>query len=164
MDVKSLYTEHGKALFGYLRAQTGNYAAAEDIFQESFLRLQKYGGSYTGAGSEKNYLFQTARNILRDWFKRKKTGGEEMLEIVSTNGDPAVTAERESLRNTVAACVHGLPQEQREVLVLREYEDLKVREIADRLSIPEGTVKTRLRRGLHALKSRLQTAGILEQL
>ena len=164
MDVKSLYTEHGKALFGYLRAQTGNYAAAEDIFQESFLRLQKYGESYTGVGSEKNYLFQTARNILRDWIKRKKTGGEEMLETVSTNGDPAVTAQRESLRITVAACVHSLPQEQREVLVLREYEDLKVREIAQRLSIPEGTVKTRLRRGLLALKSRLQTAGILEQL
>ena len=164
MDIESLHGEHGKALFGYLVAQTGNHAAAQDIFQETFLRLQRYGKSYSGAGSEKNYLFATARNIFRDWLRRRKTEGQEMLEVVSANGDPAVTAQRESLRATVAACVHSLPPEQREVLLLREYENLKVRQIAEHLSIPEGTVKTRLRRGLQTLKTKLHGAGILERL
>ena len=164
MDVETLYSEHGKVLFGYLVAQTGNHAAAQDLFQETFLRIQRYGSSYSGAGSEKNYLFQTARNIFRDWLKRRKTETPEMLEAVSVNGDPKVAAQRQSLRESVAACVHSLPEEQREVLVLREYENLKVRQIAEQLSIPEGTVKTRLRRGMQTLKSRLHSAGILERL
>lgn len=164
MDVEILYREHGKVLFGYLVAQTGDYASAQDLFQDTFLRLQRYGASYSGAGSAKNYLFATARNIFRDWLKRRKTENPDMLEAVSVNGDPKVTAERESLRESVATCVHSLPREQREVLVLREYEDLRVRQIAEHLSIPEGTVKTRLRRGLQTLKSRLHSAGILERL
>jgi len=164
LDVDKLYREHGKVLFGYLVAQTGDYAAAQDLFQETFLRIQRYGSSYSGAGSEKSYLFQAARNIFRDWLKRRKTENPEMLETVPVNGDPKVKVERESLRESVAACVHGLPAEQREVLVLREYENLKVRQIAEHLSIPEGTVKTRLRRGLQTLKSRLHSAGILERL
>ncbi len=163
MDVESLYREYGKALFGYLVAQTGDYASAEDIFQETFLRMQRYGKSFSGAGSAKNYLFQAARNVFHDWLRQRKTAGEEMLEGVAANSDPAVAVERENLRIAVAACVRGLPEKEREVLLLREYENLKVYQIAKHLSIPEGTVKTRLRRALQMLKRRLQSAAILER-
>lgn len=164
MDIEKLHREHGNALLGYLTGQTGDHAAAQDIFQETFLRLQRYGASYSGAGSEKSYLFQTARNIFRDWLKRRKNGDREMPEAVSVSADPKAAVERESLRAAVASCVHSLPENEREVLLLREYENLKIRQIAEQLSIPEGTVKTRLRRGLQMLKSRLHGAGILERL
>lgn len=165
MDVESLHNEFGKKLFGYLLAETADRAVAEDIFQEAFLRIQLYGESFRGEGDARNYLFTTARNLLRDWFRKRNRRMEGMVKgEVRSDGDAAVRRERDELRVAVAECVHSLPDDEREVLLLREYENLKLRQIAERLNIPEGTVKTRLRRGLRNLRLRLQEAGVLERL
>ncbi|MFH1421918.1 MAG: RNA polymerase sigma factor [Planctomycetota bacterium] len=163
MNIENLHKEYGKMLFGYLIAQTGDYTAAEDIFQETFLRIQRYGKSFEGTGSEKNYLFQIARNIYYDWLKQHKTEGQDMLDNIEVNSDPANSAENKDIRLTVAECVHKLPDKEREVLLLKEYENLKINQIANQLNIPEGTVKTRLRSALQTLKKRLQIAAVLEQ-
>jgi len=165
MDVESLYNEFGKKLFGFILAETADYATAEDLFQETFLRIQLYGRSFRGEGDARNYLFTTARNLLRNWLKKKSKEKEQMVRNeTGYGGDPAELLESKSLRLVVADCVHSLPNDEREVLLLREYEDLKLRQIAERLNVPEGTVKTRLRRGLQNLKKKLQEAGVLERL
>jgi len=165
MDVESLYNEFGKKLFGYLLAETADYSSAEDLFQETFLRIQLYGKSFRGEGDARNYLFTTARNLLRNWLEKRNKEKERMVKSeTGDGGDPAGLVESKSLRLVVADCVHSLPNDEREVLLLREYENLKLRQIAKRLSVPEGTVKTRLRRGLQNLKKKLQEAGVLERL
>ena len=75
-------------------------------------------------------------------------------------GGPLELMEAGDLSRTVAAAVRSLPEEQREVIVLKEYQDLTFLEIAEALDVPVSTVKTRLYRGLTQLKQRLVRQGI----
>ena len=149
-------------LLRYLVFLTGNRELAEDIFQETWIRVMERGKQYNGKAKFDTWLFAIARHLVIDW-SRKKTptsleaiqeqlGNEHAFDVASTGPSPfdAVTA-REP-RENVQAALGRLDAAHREVLVLRFHEELSLEEIAIVTGAPLSTVKSRLYRGLAALR------------
>ncbi len=155
-------------LFRYLLFLTGNPALAEDLFQETWIRVLERGHQYNAKSKFESWLFAIARNLVIDVSRRKKMPSLEELGDPESNQpyDPPdeqstsalqmlVTRENEQ---AVQLSLLKIAPYYREVLVLRFHEDLNLDEIAQILATPVSTVKSRLYRGLTALKSALPFA------
>jgi RNA polymerase sigma-70 factor (ECF subfamily) len=155
-------------LYRYLLFLTGNPALAEDLFQETWIRVLERGHQYNAKSKFESWLFAIARNLVIDASRRKKMPSLEGLSNSESNQpyDPPddhaasalqllVTRENEQ---AIQISLLKIAPYYREVLVLRFHEDLNLEEIAQVLSTPVSTVKSRLYRGLTALKSVLPFA------
>jgi RNA polymerase sigma-70 factor, ECF subfamily len=153
---------HLPAAFNLARWICRNEADAADVVQEAVMRALQYFDSYHG-GDARAWLLQIVRNSAHTWIGKNRPAGHvalDQLEPDSATGlaepeDPlaAVVAQAEGAR--VRLAIGRLPLEQREVLVLREFEALSYRQIADITGCPIGTVMSRLSR------ARDQLAGIV---
>lgn len=133
---------------------------AEDIVQEACLRAWRYFGSFRGDDA-RPWLLGIVRNVCYSWFAQQKRAHEfeshiEDADAPSLDGeDRALTPESMLVRKLeqaqVMAAIAGLPIVFREVLVLREIEELSYDEIARALDIPKGTVMSRLSRARRLL-------------
>ena len=149
-------------LLRYLVFLTGNRELSEDIFQETWIRVMERGRQYNGKAKFDTWLFAIARHLVIDWSRKKTTtslealqeqyGNEQAFDVPSNEPSPfdAVTC-REN-RENVQAALGRLDALHREVLVLRFHEELSLEEIAGVTGAPLSTVKSRLYRGLAALK------------
>ena len=139
---------------------------AQDVCQEAFLKAFRGLGSFRGQARFSSWLYQIALNLCRDRMRRKKGKTWVSLdEVGETNAivrGPSVLelVETGDLSRHVASAMAGLPDEQREVIVLKEYEGRTFPEIAEILDVPVSTVKTRLYRGLTQLRRRLERQGV----
>jgi RNA polymerase sigma-70 factor, ECF subfamily len=142
---------------------------ARDLCQEAFLKAYRGLDSFKRESRFSSWLYQIALNLCRDRMRRRKGRTTVSLDELDDEGAALVTRGRPSalelveagdLSRTVAAAVASLPEEQREVIVLKEYQDLTFVEIAEALGVPLSTVKTRLYRGLGLLRERLEREGI----
>lgn len=146
---------------------------ARDVCQETFLRILSKAERFRDDARFSTWMYQIALNLCRDQLRRRKRW--QWVEIDSANegggrtrsdrrvdvaADPGEEASRAERRRSVARALRRLPAEQREVLVLKEYEGLKFREIAEILGCPESTVKSRMYYGLATLKEALGREGI----
>jgi RNA polymerase sigma-70 factor, ECF subfamily len=147
----------------------GSGEDARDLCQEAFLKAYRGLGSFKREARFSSWLYQIAVNSCRDRMRRQRgkvtVSLDEMAEtgeLPFQGGGPSALELMEAgdLAKTVAAAVRSLPEEQREVIVLKEYQDLTFLEIAEALDVPVSTVKTRLYRGLTQLKQRLVRQGI----
>ena len=166
----SLIERHKAALYGYLLRLTGSQAAAEDIFQEVFLKLVKNPSAYGEREKFRAWLFTVARNAAMDHFRRESSRGEVPLEgtgekagpadfAVSPEPGPAEAAENRALGEKIAAALELLSTDQREVFYLRHYSGLSFWEIAGLLSLPIGTVLARMSRAAALLRKILEEGG-----
>ena len=141
-------------MFRFAWRLTGSVPAAEDVIQECFLVLLD-GVSFDAArGSLRAYLFGITRNLA---LKRVRTAGRECEELEDGDAgfDPLedlLSAERSEI---ISRAVAALPPGQREALILFEYEELSLEEIAEATGIETGAVKARLHRAREALRRRL---------
>ena len=139
---------------------TGDAHAAEDLAQETFVRVFARRKDYQAEGKFSTWLWRIALNLCYDELRRRQRretntfeseGGEPLavLEALTTaeSAPDKLLAERERSW-LVRRALDQLPEIYRAVLVLRHYEDLKFREIADVLGVPEGTVKSRMTEAL----------------
>ena len=160
-----LIEQYQHRLFRYLVYLAGNRALAEDLFQETWLRVLERGRQYDGKSPFETWLFAIARHLLIDTLRRKSPAsldalldpGEGAAPLEPPATDPSayeLLAGREQ-QAYVAAAVAGVPAVYREVLMLRFQEDLKLEEISAVVGAPLATVKSRLYRGLSALKQQL---------
>ena len=158
-----LIEQHQHRLYRYLLFLTGNPALAEDLFQETWIRVLERGGQYNAKSKFESWLFAIARNLVIDASRRKKLSSLEELGDPETQApyDPPdersasvmqLLVERESAQ-AVQLSLLKIPAYYREVLLLRFSEDLGLEEIAALTAIPVSTVKSRLYRGLAALKN-----------
>ncbi len=157
-------------LLRYLVFLTGNRELAEDIFQETWIRVMERGRQYNGKSKFDTWLFAIARHLVIDWSRKKTTTSLEALQEQYGNDnafDPpssapspfdAVTT-REN-RENVQAALAQLDALHREVLVLRFHEELALEEIAQITGAPLSTVKSRLYRGLAALRPSFSEAQL----
>jgi RNA polymerase sigma-70 factor, ECF subfamily len=156
-------------LFRYLLFLTGNQQLAEDLFQETWIRVLERGHQYNAKSKFESWLFAIARNLVIDVSRRKKLGSLEELADPESNSpyDPPDERSASALQLLVARenerdvqlSLLKIPAYYREVLLLRFHEELGLEEIASVLSAPVSTVKSRLYRGLTALKTALPHAG-----
>jgi RNA polymerase sigma factor (sigma-70 family) len=153
-----LVERHHSPLIGFLYRMTGgNRTLAEDLAQETFLRMMRAIAQYQQNRPFKPWLYQIATNLARDHYKRADTRlSVSMPEEVEWIGDQSPLPEETLLSNTeteqVIVALRSLPDHQREAVVLRYYEELSLAEIAEVLDVPVGTIKSRLSLGIGRLR------------
>ena len=147
---------------------------ARDVCQETFLRILRKSERFREGARFSTWMYQIALNLCRDQVRRRKrwrlvpldappageNGRPAPRDLAADGDDPGRTLDRHERRRAVARALDAIPREQREVLVLKEYEGLKFREIAEILGCPESTVKSRMYYGLSALRSELSKRGL----
>lgn len=146
----------------------GTEEEARDLCQEAFLRAYRALGGFKGEARFSSWLYQIALNLCRDRMRRNKGHTLVSLDELEEAGNgllqkgptPLELVEAGDMSRAVASAVAALPAEQREVIVLKEYQDLTFVEIAEILGVPLSTVKTRLYRGLGQLRHKLKRQGI----
>ena len=139
-----------------------------DLCQETLLKAYRALGTFKKEARFSSWLYQIALNVCRDRMRRGRgksyVSFDELSETGETGSEPGPSAldliEARDLSRQVAAAVSALPEEQREVVVLKEYQGLTFLEIAEALDVPLSTVKTRLYRGLGQLRQELVRQGI----
>jgi RNA polymerase sigma-70 factor (ECF subfamily) len=146
----------------------GSEEEARDVAQEAFLKAYRCLGGFKREARFSSWLYQIATNLCRDRLRRRKTRATVSLEEIEENG-PVMVEPRPGahdrllqmdLARAVRRAVEALPDEQREVVILKEYQELTFLEIAQTLDVPVSTVKTRLYRGLGQLRRRLEREGL----
>ena len=153
-------------LFRYLVYICSNRETAEDLFQETWVRVLDRGHQYDGRSKFETWLFSIARHLVIDLHRRKRpqsldalTEAEENPIQVPAGGASALDlAAARELEAGLLESLNRLPAILREVLLLRFQEDLKLEEIAVVLAVPMGTVKSRLYRGLEQLRELIEGA------
>jgi len=146
----------------------GSDEEARDVAQEAFLRAYQAIGTFKKEARFSSWLYQIATNLCRDRLRRRKTRATVSLEALEEAGPVMVETRpgaherllERDLARAVRRAVYELPEEQREVVILKEYQDLTFLEIAQALDVPVSTVKTRLYRGLGQLRLRLERDGV----
>jgi RNA polymerase sigma-70 factor, ECF subfamily len=153
---------------GVIYRIVGNHDEARDVSQEAFLKAYRALGTFKQEARFSSWLYQIAINATRDRLRRRRRRTDLSLDDVEERepslrdaGPSALDLiESSDLSRVVAAAMAALPEEQREVVILKEYEGLTFPEIAETLDVPLSTVKTRLYRGLGQLRVRLERQGI----
>jgi len=134
---------------------------AQDVVQEASLRALRYFDGYSG-GDARAWLLAIVRNCSITWRKRRRIDErtvpfDDAAELPTREADaPDAVAMQASERSRVQRAISALPEEFREVIVLREVEDLSYREIGDVVGVPIGTVMSRLARARKRLAVLLQ--------
>src|SRR5215468_2044410 len=149
-------------LLRYLLYLTGNRELAQDLFQETWMRVMERGTQYNGRSKFDTWLFAIARHLVIDWSRKKTTtslealqeqfGNEHAFDVPFSGPSPFDAVTTRENRESVQAALGRLDSLHREVLVLRFHEELSLDEIATVTGAPLSTVKSRLYRGLAALK------------
>lgn len=152
-------------LMRYLMFLTSKREVAEDLFQEVWIRVLRRGSQYNGKARFDTWIFTIARNLVID-LSRKRTmasldemreadEGERPFEVVEDAPSPLNQFESRENAAELSAVMLSLEPAYREVLTLRFHEELSLEEIATLTHAPLSTVKSRLYRGLAALKPQL---------
>jgi len=159
-----LIEQHQHRLLRYLIYLSGNRELAEDLFQETWIRVLERGHQYDGKHEFTTWLYAVARNLTMDYLRRKSPVSldalmedEDHAPLEPADAQPMaweVVQQREQAGRINAALI-GIPAEYREAIVLRFQDGLALQEIAAVIGAPLGTVKSRLYRGLNLLMARL---------
>jgi RNA polymerase sigma-70 factor (ECF subfamily) len=143
---------HLKAAYNLARWLTGNQRDAEDVVQEAYLRAFRFFDGFRG-GDGRAWILAVVRNTCLSWMARRngaESASVEFDEHMHRTADEGESVEevliRHSKIDSLRACVEALPVEYREVIVLRELQELSYREISEIAGIPIGTVMSRLSR------------------
>ena len=161
-------------LFRFVSRMVDRPDDARDVCQETFLRILDKAEAFRDGARFSTWMYQIALNLCRDQTRRKRRWGRLMMEPPAVASEtprehaapetevtsPTLALEQTQRRSAVRRALAVLPQDQREVLLLKEYEGLKFREIADVLGVPESTVKSRMYAGLDAMRTSLTGLGI----
>ncbi len=164
----NLMARYQNRLFRYLMRFVCNPAVAEDLFQQSWLRVIENIRRYDPRRSFEAWLFTLARNLAIDYLRRVRPesldepafNGEAPADRLAASGPNAFehVVERERSEWVLSALLEQ-PAIYREVLSLRFEEEMKLEEMAEVLAVPLSTVKTRLRRGLEMMRQSLERTG-----
>jgi len=149
---------HSQLLGFFFRMLAGDRATAEDLTQETFVRLLRQT-TYSPGRPFRPWLFAVAANLARDHLRqasRRPAPDDPALAALEDPGPgPEARAVTGAVIDDVARAVAGMPEEYRVTLILRYGNDLSLEEVAAALEIPLGTVKSRLSVGLRRLRDAL---------
>jgi RNA polymerase sigma factor (sigma-70 family) len=151
---------HLDGAYNLARWFTRNDKDAEDVVQEAYLRALRHFASFEG-GDARPWLLAIVRNTYYNWIRQNRVMkfedelDDETYLQTSDDLDPEMLLIREADIQMLRSALEKLPAEFREVIVLREFEELSYKQIADVVKIPMGTVMSRLARARERLKQML---------
>lgn len=156
-----LINRYYKMIFSYIYRYTGEYDSSYDITQDVFIKMMKSLNRYdVKAASFKTWIFKIALNTSKDFLKkssyRLETKVEQIDENITDNsGNIVDILSRIEKREEVKRAINELPDFQREVVILKFFYDMKIRDIAQITDSNESTVKSRLHQGILKLRNML---------
>lgn len=164
-----LYNKYHRGLYAYLLSMLRSPHVAEDLTQDIFIKLFRQIDSYRFQSPFSHWLFRMARNLAIDHTRREKVrfstsldadGGDDNLPLRERLAGKAETPAAQALQaeksKVVRQAVEALSEDFREVVVLREWDELSYEEIGERLGLSVGTVKSRLFRARGLLAKKLK--------
>ncbi len=165
-----LLERHRRPIYNFILRFVGSRDVAEDLLQDTFLRVIKGAGNYQRKAKFTTWLYTIARNLCVDHSRRKKHRRHPSLDQPMTKSEDSGTlldviagkempsdrkAVSRQLHHSLHAAISRLSEEQREVFLMREFLNLPFKQIADVVGVPENTVKSRMRYALEKLRLEL---------
>lgn len=132
--------------------KTGNASISYDLTQETFLKLIKYIGTYRHKGKFKGYLLTIAMNVCNTYFNENKVDLEELDVNQNYNDSDSDRLMKIEQKDIIFKALNKLPEKQKEVIILKYYEDLKIKDISKILNENISTIKSRLKQGLEKME------------
>lgn len=154
---EALVERYEKPLYGFIVRIVGDRREAEDLFQECFLRIHQKRDSYRAGAPFRPWLYRICLNLCRDALRRRARRHLPLdVEITDPAPGPEDRARQSVVADRIRGAVDALPDKQREVFVLHQYQGLPYPEIAEVVGIPLGTVKSRMHYAVNALADALR--------
>jgi len=145
-----LVRRHSRRVYGICFRYFGNAGDAEDAAQETFVAVLRRAATFNGASAFSTWLYRVATNacndIARKRARRPRSAGTDVAQLADVTDAEDLLGNRE-LRLELATALRSLPPEHRDAVVLHDVGGLPYADIADRLGVPVGTVKSRIHRG-----------------
>jgi len=163
---RQLVDAHQKRLYRFILKNVGNATDAEDLAQQAFAEAVRSFVTFRGESELSTWLYGIAMNLVRNFMSRSPQRiyrfetDEGLADTALDNKNPSDQVESDQILARLQAELEELPAEMRDVLVLVAIEDLSYEEAAAMLSIPIGTVRSRVARARSALRTRLGRVGI----
>ena len=166
-EFADVFSEFQRPIYNYLLRMTQSQPEAEDLTQETFIRVHRSLPSFRGEASLSTWIYRIATNVSHDHFRRsatrqakaaislEETGSEGEWVPDETASSPEQVAAQSEMSDCVQSLIGRLPPSYRTVLVLHDLQGLKNREIADVLDCSLDTVKIRLHRARKKLRASL---------
>ena len=164
---ETLYRRYEKPIFSFIYRMVLNAADAEDLCQETFLKVVRAKKKYRASSKFKTWLFHIALNLCRDRIRRMKFRSHLSLNspvfsqdseeiqlqqpVCNPSSDPTKRAQSDEMKTLVQQAFTKLPEQERTVVILRQYHSLKFSEIAEIMNCPLGTAKSLNHRGREKL-------------
>lgn len=156
VEFENLWGQTADRVRAYMFCACGSLADTDDLVQECYFRALRGWWQFNGSGSRQAWLFGIARRTCADWFRHKSKNevvvGLEDVDELNCSLKRSDTDEVEAVWETIKQ----LDAEQKEVIHLRFAAGLSYGQIAEALTIPIGTVRSRLHRGLRAVKEKME--------
>lgn len=166
-----LYDKYSKPLYNYFLRLTGSREEANDLLQSLFCKLMEKIDMYQEKGEFKAYLFRMGHNLAMDYlrkskkelcllnekdhFSEKSLNSKKIIEENSYHQDPSHLIDQKEVLEKLKGAIRELPQEQKQVLVMKHYGSLTFKEISQVLSIPLNTALGRMHYAVINLRKQL---------
>ncbi|MCS6862554.1 MAG: sigma-70 family RNA polymerase sigma factor [Abditibacteriales bacterium] len=165
----ALWQRHGKAIFNFIYRFVGDRQEAEDLTQETFVRVLQNAPSFNSHQRWTTWVYHIATNLCIDTHRKAQHRqavsldeclGEDDQTLGDILPDPQANteemAQQRALRRDIRRAIRALPMEQRMVVLLSQYQGMTYQEIAEVMGCPLGTVKSRMHHALKALRAALK--------
>jgi len=153
----ALIDRYAASVHAYLQRHSGNREDADDLLQETWLRVARSARSFDTARRFRSWIYGIATNLARDLFRRRLTRQRALRDLAAQ--PPAASGADSVDRGELRARIAELPENMRAVLLLRYYEGMSEAEMAEVLDIPRGTIKSRLHAALRRLRGEYGVSG-----
>ena len=164
--LRDLVREHGSRLQRFIIKHIGNIAEAEDLAQQAFIEAARSYQSFRGESQLSTWLYGIALNLVRNYLSRAPerrydfVGEEALYDHAASGATPEqALAQAQSMR-LLQESLDELPESMRDILLLVGMDDLTYEEASALLSVPVGTVRSRLSRARSALREKLLRKGL----
>ena len=159
--MKEIISENKSLIKAIIKKLTGSYN--EDLEQEVYIKTWKNLEKYKEEGKFKQWIGGLTANVCRDYFKTRQhkmesrqIGGNELLENVKVGGHQEEVIDAKARQKIILKAVDDLPKKMRQVVIWYEFEEMGYEQIAQKLGLPIGTVKSRLFNARKILSEKLK--------
>ncbi|MEI6456235.1 MAG: RNA polymerase sigma-70 factor [bacterium] len=155
-----LFRDHYKDLCFYAIRFVKDYEISREIVQDCYIRMWEKRASIDPLKPVRSYLSASVRNTCLNWLRDHRKFNRNLLDVEGLGSEPqehqADKMVEEEIRAGIASAIDELPEKCREIFILNRYENLKYKEIADRLNISLKTVETQMSKALQHMRTRLK--------
>lgn len=150
-----LFDRYHKRIFNFLAQMTRDRDLAEDLTQNTFLRMMKYRSSYRVGNRFQSWIYQVARNVFSDHYQAHKNKFSNFVNVETMEGDVADHNDQREIEHQEALLhrsMNKLTEEQRELLVLTRFQHMKYEEVAVMMDTTVANIKVKVHRAIARLR------------